>query len=150
MTFLSVVANPVPGAVTTVAMWPIAAEVDAPFTIDPGTGAVAVVTDPVRRAIEHILSVAFTAPGERVMRPTYGVGLNQLVFANSDAGLYAAAAAQLQTAVPNSGVGYTVMTCSAVDTSPNTLAFQIEFIVDSSEVIHQAVFDWQGDLVGYS
>ena len=44
----------------------------------------------IRDLIEQVL---FTAPGERVNRPTFGSGIMQLVFAPSDATL--AAAAQL-------------------------------------------------------
>ena len=54
-----------------------------PFHID-GRGRTAEATDEahVRHLIEQIL---FTAPGERVNRPEFGVGLPQLVFApNSD------------------------------------------------------------------
>ena len=50
-----------------------------PYTID-GRGRTAETTDPrwVRGLIEQIL---FTSPGERVMRPDFGSGIMQLVFA---------------------------------------------------------------------
>lgn len=57
--------------------------VDFPFRFD-GRGRTAITTDEehIRDLIEHVL---FTAPGERVNRPTFGSGLMQLVFApNSD------------------------------------------------------------------
>ncbi len=55
-----------------------------PFQFD-GSGRTAMTgeADHVRNLIEQVL---FTAPGERVNRPTFGSGLMQLVFApNSDA-----------------------------------------------------------------
>src|SRR5881392_4045793 len=57
--------------------------IDFPFHFDGrGRTAVAADTKHVRDLIEQVL---FTAPGERVNRPTFGSGLRQLVFApNSD------------------------------------------------------------------
>jgi hypothetical protein len=66
-------------------------EVDFPYRIDTrGRTGSTPADDHVRDLIEQVL---FTAPGERVNRPTFGSGLLQLVFApNSDA---LAAATQL-------------------------------------------------------
>ena len=64
---------------------------DFPYSLD-GRGRTAVTDEDghVRDLVEQVL---FTAPGERVNRPTFGSGLLQLVFApNSDA---LAAATQL-------------------------------------------------------
>lgn len=54
------------------------AQLDFPYHVD-GTGRSAATTaaDHVRDLIEQVL---FTAPGERVMRPTFGSGLLALVF----------------------------------------------------------------------
>jgi phage baseplate assembly protein W len=58
-------------------------DVDFPFRVDGrGRSAAADEDEHVRDLIEQVL---FTAPGERVNRPTFGTGLMQLVFApNSD------------------------------------------------------------------
>src|SRR6478672_1950665 len=58
-------------------------QIDHPFHIDGrGRTAATDATDHIRDLIEQVL---FTAPGERVNRPTFGSGLLQLVFApNSD------------------------------------------------------------------
>lgn len=66
-------------------------QVDFPFHVDRrGRTAATGEDDHVRDLIEQVL---FTAPGERVNRPTFGSGLLKLVFApNSDA---LAAATQL-------------------------------------------------------
>jgi phage baseplate assembly protein W len=53
-------------------------------TVMIGTGAVAYDTDPVAWARTHILALCLTSPGERVMRPTYGVGLYRYVFEMDD------------------------------------------------------------------
>jgi phage baseplate assembly protein W len=71
--------------------------VDYPFHVDArGRTAEASDEDHIRDMIEQIL---FTAPGERVNRPTFGSGVMQLVFApNSDA-LAAATQIQVQSAL---------------------------------------------------
>ncbi len=58
-------------------------QIDYPFHIDSrGRTAVTDSDEHIRDLIEQVL---FTAPGERANRPTFGCGLNQLVFApNSD------------------------------------------------------------------
>jgi phage baseplate assembly protein W len=57
--------------------------IDLPFNFDGRSRTALVATDEhIRDLIEQVL---FTAPGERVNRPTFGSGLMQLVFApNSD------------------------------------------------------------------
>jgi phage baseplate assembly protein W len=49
-----------------------------------GGGAVAFDTDPVTWAKNHILALCLTNPGERVMMPTYGIGLLNYVFSPND------------------------------------------------------------------
>ena len=58
-------------------------QIDYPFHIDSrGRTATAEADGHIRDLIEQVL---FTSPGERTNRPTFGCGLNQLVFApNSD------------------------------------------------------------------
>lgn len=58
-------------------------EMAQPFNI-AATGAVAFDTDPVRWATNHILALLLTNPGERVMRPTYGVGIFGMVWENDN------------------------------------------------------------------
>jgi hypothetical protein len=54
-------------------------EIDHPFRLD-GHG-LSALTDPENHIRDLIEQVLFTAPGERVNRPTFGCGLLQLVFA---------------------------------------------------------------------
>jgi phage baseplate assembly protein W len=55
------------------------ADLDYPFHVDSrGRTAETDYADHIRDLIEQVL---FTAPGERVNRPTFGSGLKQLVFA---------------------------------------------------------------------
>jgi phage baseplate assembly protein W len=68
-----------------------------PYAID-GRGRTAEATDPVwvRGLIEQIL---FTSPGERVMRPDFGSGIMQLVFAPNGAELAATTQVLVQGAL---------------------------------------------------
>jgi phage baseplate assembly protein W len=53
-------------------------------TADHVHNGVAITGDPDRHLRDKILSVLFTAPGERVNRPQFGVGLNRFVFEGLD------------------------------------------------------------------
>jgi phage baseplate assembly protein W len=55
-----------------------------PFRLRDERGAVAVVDDADRHLRDKVLAVLFTAPGERVNNPRFGVGLTQLVFEQLD------------------------------------------------------------------
>ncbi len=71
--------------------------VDYPVHIDDrGRTAEASAEDHIREMIEQIL---FTAPGERVNRPTFGSGVMQLVFAPNSDTLAAATQIQVQSAL---------------------------------------------------
>lgn len=47
-------------------------------------GGVSVTTDADRHLRDKILAVLFTSPGERLNRPTFGVGLNRALFETLD------------------------------------------------------------------
>jgi phage baseplate assembly protein W len=71
--------------------------IDFPFHFDPrGRTAEAADDDHVREMIEQLL---FTSPGERVNRPDFGSGLQQLVFAPNSPELAAALQFTLQAAL---------------------------------------------------
>lgn len=56
-------------------------EISVPFSFDRG-GRVAVVSDPDAQVRQKVNALLRTNPGERVMRPTYGVSMLQYVFEN--------------------------------------------------------------------
>jgi hypothetical protein len=58
-------------------------EMAQPFRVD-ANGTVGFDADPARWATNHILALLLTNPGERVMRPTYGVGIYRFVWENDD------------------------------------------------------------------
>jgi Bacteriophage baseplate protein W len=55
-----------------------------PFKLRADRGAIAVTGDEDRHLRDKILAVLFTAPGERVNNPRFGVGLDQTVFETLD------------------------------------------------------------------
>ncbi|MGF1648494.1 MAG: GPW/gp25 family protein [Kineosporiaceae bacterium] len=55
-----------------------------PFALRDRQGAVAVTSDPDRHLRDKILAVLFTAPGERVNEPRFGVGLSRHTFERLD------------------------------------------------------------------
>jgi phage baseplate assembly protein W len=72
-------------------------DVAYPFAIDPrGRTALTQANDHIRDMIEQVL---FTAPGERVNRPTFGCGIMQLLFAPNDAALAAAVNVTVQSSL---------------------------------------------------
>ena len=55
-----------------------------PFKLREDRGAIAVTDDADRHLRDKILAVLFTAPGERVNAPRFGVGLDRTVFEGLD------------------------------------------------------------------
>ena len=73
------------------------ANLDFPFHVDNrGRSGTADDADHIRDLIEQVL---FTAPGERVNRPTFGSGLMQLVFAPNSAATWSLIAHHVQEAL---------------------------------------------------
>lgn len=58
-------------------------EIAQPFNIDQ-YGEIAYTDSPNEAVEARILACLLTNPGERVMRPSYGIGMVALVFANED------------------------------------------------------------------
>ena len=57
------------------------AEIQIPFHLDVH-GNVATTSDPGVQQMQHVASLVKTYPGERVMRPNYGIPLRDYVFAS--------------------------------------------------------------------
>lgn len=55
-----------------------------PFKLREHRGAIAITDDADRHLRDKILAVLFTAPGERVNAPRFGVGLDRTVFEGLD------------------------------------------------------------------
>lgn len=137
------------GAVSSVVTIPNDVELVLPFGYD-SSGGTAVLVDKTQRAVQHLIMLAFTMPTERVMRPGYGVGVQALVFSNVDINSMQLAAQALQDMYASTEGGAATVQVSAVQSSsdPGTYMFSAAFTIDQSPVVHTAVFDYAGNLVG--
>jgi len=119
-------------------------QLDYPYRFD-GRGRTAETTDDdhIRDLIEQVL---FTAPGERVNRPTFGSGVMQLVFApNSDA--LASATQQLVQGALQQWLGDLIQVQAVtVQNEDATLRIQIQYIVRRTQQAQVAQFTRGGGL----
>jgi len=101
--------------------------VDFPYRFD-GRGRTADADDDahVRDMIEQLV---FTAPGERVNRPTLGSGALALVFAPNDATLAAAMRLSVQAALQEWLGDLVEVTDVAVESDDATLRLEIAYVV---------------------
>jgi len=123
-------------------------EVGQPFQIDQ-TGAVSFDTDPIKWATNHILALLLTIPGERVMRPNYGIGIYTLVFENQDPLIE-----QQIIAAINIGLNMWEPNIQVVDVDfiqqpiyNGILDLNISFVVGVSPTVHTVGFSLNGSAV---
>src|SRR5437764_9990421 len=94
--------------------------------------------DHIRDLIEQVL---FTAPGERVNRPTFGSGLLQLVFApNSDA-LAAATQATVQGALQAWLADVIEVQEVSVESVDSTLRTTVSYVIRRTQAPQTATFE---------
>ena len=112
--------------------------VDFPFHFD-GRGRTATTTDEehIRDLIEQVL---FTAPGERVNRPTFGSGLMQLVFAPNSEELAAATQFLVQGALQQ-WLGDVIQVESVqVENQDARLRVTVQYVIRRSQTRQMAEF----------
>ncbi len=91
----------------------------------------------IRQLIEQVL---FTAPGERVNRPTFGTGINQLVFAPNSPELAATIQFLIQGALQQ-WLGDLIMVESVeAESQESTLHVSIQYVVRRDQQRHRQVF----------
>jgi uncharacterized protein len=117
-------------------------QVDFPYGIDArGRTASTSEDEHVRDLIEQVL---FTAPGERVNRPTFGSGLLQLVFApNSDA-LAAATQLAVQAALQEWLADRIAVQDVTVEAADSTLTATVVYADRVSQQSQTATFTREG------
>ncbi len=92
----------------------------------------------VRGLIEQVL---FTSPGERVMRPTFGSGLMQLVFAPNSAELAAATQMLVQSALQEWLVELIQVEEVAVESVDATLRVTVRYVLRRTQQSQVATFE---------
>lgn len=111
---------------------------DYPFRFDDGgRTAASNDSDHIRELIEQVL---FTAPGERVNRPTFGSGALQLVFAPANDALAAAVQLTVQGAVQQTLGDLIQVTNVEATAEETTLHVTISYLVRSTQQQNQAEF----------
>lgn len=117
-------------------------QVDYPFSFDTrGRTSDTTAEDHIRDLIEQVL---FTSPGERVNRPTFGCGLNQLVFAPNSPELAAATQFLVQGALQQWLGDLIVVDSVQVESVDATLRVAISYVVRRSQTRQTAVFTQGG------
>ena len=113
-------------------------QVDYPFRFDNrGRTADTTADDHVRDMIEQVL---FTSPGERVNRPTFGCGLNQLVFSPNSPELDAATQFLVQGALQQWLGDLIVVDSVQVDSADAILSVTISYVIRRTQTKQTAVF----------
>lgn len=110
-----------------------------PWRID-GRGHSATVDEAtwVRGLIEQVL---FTAPGERVMRPDFGSGVMQLVFAPNSMALAATTEMLVQGALQRWLSDLIVVEALSVAAEDSTLRITLQYVLRTSQVREVQTFE---------
>lgn len=118
------------------------ADLDYPYHFDSrGRTATTDYADHVRDLIEQVL---FTAPGERVNRPTFGSGLKQLVFAPASDELATATQFLVQGALQE-WLGNVIQVDEvAVTTEDSTLRVRVDYTLRRTREREVAEFSSEG------
>jgi phage baseplate assembly protein W len=95
----------------------------------------------IRGLIEEVL---FTMPGERVMRPDFGSGVMQLVFAPNSLELAAATQMLVQSALQQTLSGLIVVEAVAVEAVDSTLRITVQYIIRRSQLRRTDSFERGG------
>ena len=101
--------------------------------------------DHIRDMIEQVL---FTAPGERVNRPTFGCNLMSLVFGPADGALSAAAKVMVQSALQQWMGDLIAVHDVLVDVEESTVRVTIQYIIRRTQEEIVAEFSSQSGAIG--
>lgn len=85
----------------------------------------------IRGLIEQVL---FTLPGERVMRPDFGSGVMQLVFAPNSTELAAASQMLVQSALQQTLASLIAVEGVAVEAVDSTLSITVQYVIRRSQL----------------
>jgi phage baseplate assembly protein W len=92
----------------------------------------------IKGLIEQVL---FTAPGERVMRPDFGSGLQQLLFAGNSPELAATTQMMVQAALQQYLGNLIAVETVAIESIDSTLQVEVIYIVRRTQTQQQARFE---------
>ncbi|WP_447979270.1 GPW/gp25 family protein [Candidatus Nitrospira bockiana] len=117
-------------------------EIDFPFHIDDRKRSASTTDEEhVRDLIEQLI---FTAPGERVNRPAFGSGLQQLVFAPNSPELAATLQFLVQGALQQYLAEVIQVESVRVETVDSTLRVQVDYVIKRTQQRQTAQFSTEG------
>jgi len=120
-------------------------EIRVPFQVG-SDGGIAWTDDPVIQAMQHVLSVVVTNPGERVMRPDYGVPVYSALFNSNDEIVQSDLRSRMDEALgrwlPN--VEIVVIDFIGTNDEIGLMEFNIQFRLTGSPTIHTATINVGG------
>ena len=112
--------------------------IDFPFHIDDRKRTATTTDDEhIRDVIEQLI---FTAPGERVNRPTFGSGLSQMVFTPNSPELAAAVQFLVQGALQQYLADLILVSSVQVVAVDSTLRVQIDYVIKRTQRSETAQF----------
>lgn len=123
-------------------------EIGQPFNVD-AAHAIDFSDDPVEWAKYHILALLLTNPGERVMRPNYGIGIYRLVFENDNPVLESQIISAINAGLALWEPNITVNDCEFVKQPDysGVMELQIAFSVGASPSVYTVGFALNGTAV---
>ena len=127
---------------------PLGLEVMVPFQINPATGQVMTINQYQEIIAQHVLSVLMTAKGERVMLPTYGVGMQNYVFQPESA----LVAAEIQSTITNAfktwepAVLIQNVTVATTPQQPNVLTVTVTYSTTPYNATNQVTVSLGGSI----
>lgn len=111
------------------------------FPLRPVGGRLAYVSyeDDVEQAVEIILR---TSPGERVMKPSFGAGLDSFLFAGNSPVTHRRVEGAVRQALLNDEPRITVerVTARAGDGDPNLMEIEVDYVVRRSNAFYNRVY----------
>jgi len=110
-----------------------------PFQIDK-TGKTAILLDDKAHIEQMVEQVLFTIPGERVNRPTFGTGINQLIFAPLRDEMYSAIQVLIQGALQQWLGDLIVLNSVEVNNQDSMLQVQIQYLIKKTNQIQIVQF----------
>lgn len=114
-----------------------------PVSVDTVSGQIRVseYEEDIREAVRIIIG---TAPGERVMRPDFGCGIHQYVFAHPDVSTLTLAAASVKEALIRwePRIAVREVTALVPEQKPNCLEIHVEYQVRSTNSRFNLVYDF--------
>lgn len=128
-------------------------ELQAPFGLTP-SGGIAAVSVPGDMVQQHLRALVSTNPGERVMRPTYGVPLSSYVFGLSASEVSTLVSADVARAIQQWEPSVNLQDVRALtsDTSEGLVAVDVNYtpgaVVTGSAVVSTASVLVGGSVVG--